>query len=424
MRSTKKSPNFVEFLNVSWKYKIKSLKMTPTSTDQLQEHLSKTGQKEFEEAIVASLDLSTWTMDLDLSSVYDRIESEVLQAVRQEESAIRTIRNEILPQLKKDCPELPFSGIQKFTVDQIEKAHRGLLFNGGVTAVDATRTTHDTLPVTITQIGVCLVSYNGHFGSYSHRLFRRDLKMRGGDMVEEVMQLLEARKKRGAQGVEEDDAGRFSILAQRGLMAYAERGILMDEAKSQWRMGHGNPFPYELFVNFWASKAEITKTTLTLLGRLVEHQRFLFVPSATSSRHLITIGNALEALEFVLIDTAKAGLLKIIENGNAREPMRRMQLDFVEKYGDQVVVGLFKCSSISPPYLFYSHRDHVHTAVLIAIADGLLQEHRGFPMLIDLADQICFSTFHPETFFASIRQAYAEAGQPFRFLGERETRNR
>ncbi len=363
-------------------------------------------------------------MEIDLSSVYDRIEYEVLQAVRQEESAIKIIRNEILPQLKIERPELPFSGIQKFTVDQIEKAHRGLLFNGGVTAVDATRVTHDTLPITITQIGVCLVSYNGHFGSYAHRLFRRDLRMRGENMLEEVMQLLETRKKRGAQGIEEDDAGRFSSLAQRGLMAYAERGILMNEATSQWRMGHGNPFPYELFVNFWASKEEITKTTLTLLSNLVEHQRFVFVPSSTSSRHLITIGNALEPLEFVIIDTAKAGLLRIIENGNAREPMRGMQLDFVEKYGDQIIVGLFKCSSMAPPYLFYAHREHVHTAVLIAIADGLLQEHRGFPMLIDLADQICYSTFHPETFFASIRQAYVEVGQPFKFLSERETRNR
>ncbi|MBL7780460.1 MAG: hypothetical protein JNM22_04515 [Saprospiraceae bacterium] len=384
----------------------------------------RSGQKEFEEAIIASLDMKVWDMEIDLTSVYDRIGSEVLNAVRQEESAIKTIRNEILPQLKKDRPELPFAGIQKFSVEQIEKAHRGLLFNGGVTAVDATRVTHDTLPVTITQIGVCLVSYNGNFGSYAHRLFRRDLQLRGEDMLSEVMQLLEARKKRGAQGIEEEDMGRFSILAQRGLMAYAERAILMEEAQSSWRMGHGNPFAYELFVNFWASKKEVTARTLGLLSNIVDHQRFVYIPSTTSSRHLITLGNALEPLEFVLIDTAKQALLKIIESGNAREPMRGMQLDFAEKYGDQVVVGLFRCSTMSPPYLFYAHRNQVHTAALISIADGLLQEHRGFPMLIDLADQLCYSTFHPETFFASIRQAYADAGQPFRFLGERETRNR
>jgi hypothetical protein len=243
-------------------------------------------------------------------------------------------------------------------------------------------------------------------------------------MVEEVMQLLMARKQRGAQGIEEEDMGRFSILAQRGLMAYAERAILMDKPDSPWRMGHGNPFPYELLVNFWASKPEITRRVINLLKKIIDHERFVFIPSSTSGRHLISLGNALEPREFVLIDTAKEGLSKIIENGNAREPMRSIQKEFLDFYGDKVVVGIFKSSSVSPPYLFYAHRDHVHTAALIAISDGLMQEHRGFPMLIDLADQICYSTFHPETFYAHIRQAYTDAGQPFRFLGERETRNR
>jgi hypothetical protein len=36
------------------------------------------------------------------------------------------------------------------------------------------------------------------------------------------------------------------------------------------------------------------------------------------------------------------------------------------------------------------------------MADSVLQEHRGFPMLVDIADNICSATFNPETFF----QAY------------------
>ena len=139
---------------------------------------------------------------------------------------------------------------------------------------------------------------------------------------------------------------------------------------------------------------------------------------------MITIGNALEAREYVLIETAKTGLEKIINQGHARNLMLEYQNEFIEKYGDQVVVGLFKSSNMAPAHVFYAHRDHFQTAALIAISDGILQEHRGFPMLIDLADQICYSTFSPDTFFASVRQAYADAGQPFRFLGERETRNR
>jgi hypothetical protein len=63
-------------------------------------------------------------------------------------------------------------------------------------------------------------------------------------------------------------------------------------------------------------------------------------------------------------------------------------------------------------------------AAHIALADSLLQEHRGFPLLIDLADTVCSTTFGADTFTSSVRMAYANAGQPFRYLGERETRSR
>ena len=56
------------------------------------------------------------------------------------------------------------------------------------------------------------------------------------------------------------------------------------------------------------------------------------------------------------------------------------------------------------------------------MADSMLQEHRGFPMLIDLADTVCSITFGMDTFVPSVQMAYTEAGQPFRYLGERETR--
>ena len=50
---------------------------------------------------------------------------------------------------------------------------------------------HDTLALTIYQIGVCLVSYNGQRGSWSQRLFRRDLHRSHGDPVDEAIALLE-----------------------------------------------------------------------------------------------------------------------------------------------------------------------------------------------------------------------------------------
>jgi hypothetical protein len=88
------------------------------------------------------------------------------------------------------------------------------------------------------------------------------------------------------------------------------------------------------------------------------------------------------------------------------------------------VVGLFRVWEAAPPYLFYAHIDRAEMAVHIAMADSMLQEHRGFPMLIDLADTVCKTTFGVDSFIPSVQTAYAEADQPFRFLGERETRYR
>ena len=45
------------------------------------------------------------------------------------------------------------------------------------------------------------------------------------------------------------------------------------------------------------------------------------------------------------------------------------------------------------------------------------------PMLIDLADGLCTSTFGPDVFAACTQLAYSEAGQPYRYMAERKTRN-
>jgi len=43
-------------------------------------------------------------------------------------------------------------------------------------------------------------------------------------------------------------------------------------------------------------------------------------------------------------------------------------------------------------------------------------------MLIDLADGICGRVFGPHDFAASAQLAYAHAGAPYQYLGERQTR--
>jgi hypothetical protein len=171
--------------------------------------------------------------------------------------------------------------------------------------------------------------------------------------------------------------------------------------------------------------AELLDKSIELLSRLIlDHKKFLFVPS-TSKRWLLTLGNALRPLEYAIIDSAESDLRRLIDQGHYTGEWKTVLpkvKQFVSDAGSKTIVGAYRASAIAPPQLFYAHEDYVHEAALIAIADSALQEHRGFPMLIDLADTVCRATFGSESLMAPIQQAYTDAGEPLSYQSERSTR--
>ncbi len=375
------------------------------------------------EPLSCALDLSTWTQGVDVMALLNEAEQMVSDALAREAEYMPRIREIVFRELRAMPDAPPNAGVYQAQRSDLEKIHTGLLFNGGVEACDGTNIVHDTLPLTITQIGVCLVSYNGEQGSWAHRLYRRDLRAKLADPVEEVLAVLSQREKRGAQGLEEDS---LSELARRGIMAYAERAILREKSNASWRMGHGSPAPYELLTGLWSSQRERIKISLDLIRWYVEHKRFVFVPSAPRKRHWLMIGQALRPLEFAIVQTLKPEIERMIENGGYRDGsgVKQEMVRFCEEVASDIVIGLYRAWDAAPPYLFYAHKDCAEMAAHIALADSILQEHRGFPMLIDLADTVCSSTFSPDSFLSSVQMAYANADEPFRYLGERETRAR
>lgn len=388
-----------------------------------------TGLSEYEDAFgekpAETLDLDSWIAGEDLPALYARLEREVQEAVEEEEGRREHIRRVVFPQIGSSTYQYsaPDAGLHRFTPAMIERAHRGFLFNGAVEAADGTLAIHDTLPVTITQVGVCLVSYHGLSGSYVHRLFRKDLRARGSDPVQEVLELLKRRQQRGSTD-HEDVKDRYGSLYMRSVMAWAERAFLLERSEAQWRMGHGNPTPYELVTGEWASDLDMQEAALDLMRQLfLEHRRFLYIPSAPSERWLLTLGNALLPLEYLIVETHFPFLDRIEDTGAYGKEARSEMKKFVREVGPEIVRGLYRVSEAAPPYLFYAHRDFVHEAALIAMADSALQLHRGFPMLIDLADRLCHASFGADDFLASVRLAHSQNGSPFRYLGERETRS-
>lgn len=378
----------------------------------------------FGEELSQTLDLDTWMLGEDILSAYGRLEQEVAEALAKESEYRQKIREIVFSRLR-NAPGAPSNaGVYQASRADLERIHSGLLFNGGVEACDGTSVVHDTVPLTITQIGVSLVSYNGQQGSWVHRLFRRDLRAHVSDPVQEVLDVLEKRERREAQGLGADS---LSELARRGIMAYAERAILAQKSDASWRMGHGSPAPYELLTGLWSSQRNRIEISLNLIRwYILEHKRFVFIPSAPRKRHWLTIGNALNPLEFAIVQTLRPDIQHMIDVGGYRDEsgVRPAMQEFCEQVAPYIVVGLYRVWEGSPPYLFYAHVDHAEMAAHIAMADSVLQEHRGFPMLIDLADTVCRTTFGVDSFVPSVQMAYTDAGQPFRYLGERETRHR
>ena len=290
----------------------------------------------YDEKFTDTLDLDTWTVGEDLAAAYGRLEQEVAGALKKEDEYREQVRKVVFQKLRdlRGTSDVPKNaGVWQARASDLERIHTGLLFNGGVEACDGTSVVHDTLPLTITQIGVCLVSYNGQQGSWAHRLFRRDLRAKVADPLEEVLSVLERREKREGQGQESEES--LSAHARRGIMAYAERAILREKSKAPWRMGHGSPAPHDLFRGLWSSQRERIKIALDLIRwYALEHKRFIFVPSAPRKRHWLMIGNALRPLEFAIIQTLKPEIDHRIRTGHYRDESGVPKE--LEKFSDEV----------------------------------------------------------------------------------------
>ncbi len=387
----------------------------------------------FGETLRQTLDLDTWLPGEDLGKVYGRLADEVRTAVRHEDRVLGAIRQHVLPRLGGYPAAPKGAGCYTASAADLERIHRGLLFNGGVEACDGTIQPYDTLPLTIFQVGVSLVSYQGNQGTWSQRLYYRDLRLGAGDPLTEMIELLQRREAPGGR----EGAGRrarLSELAQRGIMAYAERAILLRRSSAIWRMGHGNPAPYELITG--SGMLELMVESTKIIRELIEdHQKFVFVPSDPSDRLLRTIGQALRPLEYAIVGTLRDQIWRTVEHGHFRwshasdllwDGVTVTPEQWIRRFRDEVaakvVVGVYRAARLAPAQVFYAHEDHAHLAAHIALADSVLQVHRGFPMLIDLANAVCGRVFGRETLAGPASVAYAEAEAPWRFQGERATR--
>ena len=375
-------------------------------------------KKAFGEDFVDAIDINTWSIGANLSELYPLIESEWLQAKTDENKNHKIFREKVFPRIR-EVGNVPFAGLHDDVNDVkrlLDKVHRGFLFNGAVTACGSTHIIFNTVPLTITQIGICLVNYERQHGSYSHRLFRRDLRFKGDDPIQEALDLIEKRRSDDNVG---DKRSAMSNLAVRGIKAYTERAILLEkkDVKSKWLLGNGNPAPYELMTGFWGSKKEMKDKSIALMSKMIlEHQRFVYVHSCDKFPDLWTLGNALLPFEYLIIGSLEDDLIRRVELGGTRGVIRDSYADFAKEVGSKIVRGIYRVSRQAPPQIFYGHIDHIRTAALIAMADSVFQLQSGSPMLLDLASNLCQINFSKNDLLSSIQHASIKAEVKLRIV--------
>ena len=409
-----------------------------TETDTLNEDgdpffiSTKNFQEQFGEDLCRTLDVSTWRVGNDLNQEYRRIAHEVREADKFETAKEKQIREEFFPRLAA-APNMPrHAGMHETKREDIDKVHRGLLFNGGVEACDGAMQIHDTLPLTMYQIGVSLVSYRGDQGTWGQRLFRRDLRQKSVD-VDEWLQFLERRAKRDSS-TRPPGHDQMGELVQKAILEYAERAILLRRSHASWRLGHGNPVPYELLTG--GANLDLMVQATDVLRELIEkHQKFVFVAAEPRDRLLMTLGQALRPMEYAIIGTLderldtwlhqerfKMGVAARLkwddEAINASEWIPR----FIERVASKVVVGLYRTTVMAPAQTFYAHVDHSEIAAHIVLADSMLRV-QGSPLLVEMARHVCASVFG-DSLEALAESAYAAAGAQHRFFSGQSQRPR
>ena len=389
----------------------------------------------FGEELGEAINVDNWRAGRDPGEEYRRIEAEVREAVERETDLQRRIREEVHPRLEWADGAPKGAGVYEVGLDELMAVQRGLLFNGGVECCDGSSQVHDTLPLTIYQIGVSLVSYCGDQGTWCTRLFRHDLRLNNGDPIQETVALLTQRSRRA--GLYQPGArDLLSELGERTIMSYAERAVLLSHGKAVWRMGHGSPAPLELLIG--AGSPDLMMESVRVMRGLIEgHQKFVFVASEPGDRMLLTIGDGLHPLEYAVVCTLQERLGPALEqirfstpptgdttwDGEKLSP-EQWVVRFRDEVASKVLVGVYRATRLAPAQLFYAHEDHFEVAARVALADSVLQETRGFPMLIDLADRVCASVYGGGSLKELTSAAYAAAGVPFRYQSERATRPR
>lgn len=281
-----------------------------------------------------------------------------------------------------------------------------LLFSGEVVGIDGTIATHKTITGMMAQLGVVAVNYLNekiqHSYFISEARYKEDLK--------DVAEYLYAH---------EPENRVVSSPVLRAALQVRERQLgLDDKFRNKYKLYHGPLIPFEMLANPGRAELKILDVTLEILEKVISNKKCFSIVSRSQNDAYLRLGLSLNPGEYVQLKKS-VGLEILEDRGLLRDKDRWREDDFLQVNNfvnsrvARIKVGLIKISH--RPYVFHAHEAVFDLAAQIIYRDGLIQREKGFPLLVDYADNLCSTYFKASDFNKIIEYQLAKEGE---FLSE------
>jgi hypothetical protein len=281
-----------------------------------------------------------------------------------------------------------------------------LLSSGEVVGIDGTIATHKTISGTMAQIGVVAVNYLNEKIQHSYFISEARYKQDIEDVAEYLFsheplnKIVSGPVLRAALQVRERELG------------------LKDKFENKYKIYHGPLLPFEMLANPGKAELKILDVTLDILDQIIANRKCFSIISRSQNDAYIRIGLSLNKGEYVQLK--KSVGLEILEDRSLLKDKERWRDEdflkvnnFINSRATKIKVGLIKLSH--RPYVFHAHSEIFDLAARIIARDSMFQKEKGFPLLIDYADNLCSTFFKASDFNKIIEYQLAKEGE---FLSE------
>lgn len=279
-----------------------------------------------------------------------------------------------------------------------------LLISGQVIGIDGTVAMHKTISGTMGQIGVVAVNYLNE--RIQHSCFVSEAQYK--EDIEEVTEYLDAH---------EPQKRILSTLVIRAIMFYRERELGMnDKFRPLYKLYHGRLLPFELMTGLGRLRA--LDTTLKILDLIIRNKKCFSVVSRAQNDAFMRLGMTLNPGEYFLLRHTNVGK-EILNNPDFMNEEKWREEEFIkvnhflQREVSKIWIGIIKMSQ--RPYVFHAHQEYFDQAARIIARDALFQREKGFPLLLDYADNLCSTLFKASDFYRIVEFQLAQEGE---FLSE------